>query len=1131
MALTKDAPARERAAPAEGRTSGILWSPWTLLALAAVLVVALGWGFLTDPTITAPTRDPAWYTWRANVIANGQPVQVVQDWGPFSAFSGGYRVAVPMFGAILHGVAGVQFFQLSAFLMIGMPVLAGLAMGVFGYRSRRDPLLILLTLLAAAALFLTTPYVGYLDNITILYVLALLLAFVPAAQESWGARAACFLLGVLGAFTHPTTCVLFGLSLLGVFAWRVVTARFHVADALRRHGPALLSVGFGMIFGLALWAVGIWGQSAPFADAALPPPYDRAFFNTRLLDWILSMKPLVTFTLAGLAIVATVWQARRLRRPADTYSVTSIWYLFPYIGVAGALTAAALPYYRFMNATSAIMILAGLGAWIAIRWLTREGSARRAVGIVVALGIVAAMVWVFAVGWQEWIKPNNQWIDQDTRVAMASVSEVVQREPDTPIVFLENYGNDQVAYGWAKTFTNVARTAIPGDSVIRSAAYFGTLDNFLAGQPTEFSNDPVPKVDKYHGIGLSEGYLDEMNSVLDRYDTPPLVFVVREFNKGESTQLFPQGCMTDEGSPDDRIVAVGCDVGLVSTPETTTPDQTVLQAGMDAATAQQAAFETHPGPLGDPLHELRVLAGLVLLLVVPGLLAARFFDVDDVFSKIALIPGLSFALVVLTGILVATVWRGPFDGAHAWATAFVATGTGAGLGLWKQRLLRPLQKFGSFFNSMFSVFSNASFAALMGTQFLAQMADGVVQGSLAKSIAFGGEQGFDVTSAPSARYLLVVVLALYVPYTFVSPFAGAFIDRFDRRTLLSASNLFRAGVVALVGVALLVVGDSLPDAFLIITILVALACTRILLAIKSAGLPAVLHGRDLMQGNGLSQAGGALFQVFGGGLALIGTTVAPAGVVALAGGGLYVAAALVARHVHRLEANRRTSSFAEEAKRVVRDIVAGVREVAHTPAAALGVVSFQALRMEFFGFVALVFALEARMLLTGKNGDQTVVAIAGAFGALGAALGMVLAQRLKDRIPPVRLLIASLIAVGLGVLLFGGVPTLVGFSGILFIGGLGFFLGKISADTIVQQAMPDDFRGRAFSLFDIAYNLGWIVPAAILALVWQEGRVRLILIASGIVFLAATAAIALWSRRIGGAFHRDDDVAEEPVSG
>ena len=32
--------------------------------------------------------------------------------------------------------------------------------------------------------------------------------------------------------------------------------------------------------------------------------------------------------------------------------------------------------------------------------------------------------------------------------------------------------------------------------------------------------------------------------------------------------------------------------------------------------------------------------------------------------------------------------------------------------------------------------------------------------------------------------------------------------------------------------------------------------------------------------------------------------------------------------------------------------------------------------------------------------------------------------------------------------------------------------------------MPDDFRGRAFALFDIAYNLGFIIPALILSVVF-----------------------------------------------
>ena len=36
---------------------------------------------------------------------------------------------------------------------------------------------VLLTMIVSAALFLTTPYVGYLDNITVLYFLALTFAF------------------------------------------------------------------------------------------------------------------------------------------------------------------------------------------------------------------------------------------------------------------------------------------------------------------------------------------------------------------------------------------------------------------------------------------------------------------------------------------------------------------------------------------------------------------------------------------------------------------------------------------------------------------------------------------------------------------------------------------------------------------------------------------------------------------------------------------------------------------------------------------------------------------------------------------------------------------------------------------
>ncbi|MFB3737427.1 MAG: MFS transporter [Candidatus Velamenicoccus archaeovorus] len=1114
MAVTRSVPAEDlvRVPEEDRRGSGRLI---VLVAAVLLLLLAFGWTFLRDPSISAPTRDPAWYTWRSNLMMHDDPGLIAGDWGPFHMFGGGYRVSVPLYGSILQRVAGIDLYTFSAFMMIGIPILTGLALGAFGYRYHRDPLLYLSILAATAALFMTTPYVGYLDNITVLYVLSLTLAFYRPGRTSWGARTALFLLGIVAAYTHPTTCVIFGASLMAVFALHFVTSRFSLGSALRRDGPSLLSIGVGMIAGLGSWLVGPWGVKGSLADAALPPPYTQAVFERRLGDWVLSLQPAITFPLILLGIGWVVYRARRDRRPASGFGTISALWLLPLLGVFGFLLGKAYPYYRFMNATAAVMPLVGLGVWVAARWLLRRRGGLRVLGVLGVVAIVAALgfVWLRGRDAARWADPGNQWIDQSTRTALAAAGTIAEASPGHPIVFVLNFGDTYQAYGWSKTFTNVSRTGLPGDAVKRSMSYFGSVEDFLADRPTQLTDPTYNK--------MSRGFFRELQALEREYPQPPIAFLVRQFNGNTGNTA-----LLDRTPTPSNLIPIGDDLAVVTGPDLATPSPGVIEAARAAERQTAALYADHPGVFGNLGHTLRVLLALALLLVVPGLISARYFELEDGWTRVALVPGISIALTIVAGVVVVAVHRAPFGVADGWAALAVAVLAAVVLRLAKPRLDRWFATFSRFFAEMFEVFANRSFSALMATQFIAQAADGIVQASLAKSIAFGGQKGFDVTSAPSARYLLGLILALYVPYTILSPFVGAFIDRYDRRQLLSRSNLFRAAVVALTAVALLGAGDGLPDLVLIVAVLVTLACTRILLAIKSAGLPAVVHGKDLLQANGLSQAGGAIFQVVGGGVALVGTAVAPAWAVAVLGAALYLVAGFVARRVERLEYQPRASRFVEEARRVLRDIAGGVREVFRRPAAALGLSGFQALRMEFFGFVTLAFALEARHLLSGPDSDKTVVAIAGAFGAIGAAIGMVLAQELKDRVPPYRLLVAAMAAVGVGVILFGGVTTIVGYSAIVFIGALGFFVGKIAADTIMQQALPDDFRGRGFSLFDIAYNLGWIVPALVLALVWSGDRVRVILVASGVVFLLVTAAIYGWARSIKDQLATQDDVVE-----
>lgn len=1127
MAVTKTANGRStEAAGSPAPTRSLLGSWWVIVGFALLLLLILGGKLIVHPTWTAPTRDPAWYTWRANLILHANPADIARAWGPGSVFSAGYRVTVPLAGAMLQRIAGISPYSFSAFLMVSIPVMTGLAFGAGAYRARKDPLVVLLMMFASAAVFLATPYVGYLDNIMVLFLLSLIVAFAGAARTSWGARTAVFLIAMAVAFTHPTTAVLFGATLAAMFAFHFLTSRFSLGAALRSDGPLLMATGFGMIIGLASWLVGIWGLKASLADAALPPPYTKAFFLKRLGEWIASMNPVITGPLIVVAIASAVLVSRRRREPADQFTMLSAWWLFPFAGILTILTG-TLPYYRFMNATAAPIALVGLGAFVAMRYFLRLGGRARIAGALGALLVVGSIGWLLTDGLEHrWVSEQTQWATEGVRTSLAAVNVVVSAAGARPNILVMNYSdaNDvtgsNTAYGWAKTYTNVFRTGLSGESEKYSATYLGTVQNFLADRPTVSSSGGATYTD------WSTRYFDEVQVRRTTYPDPPVAFVVGDYYTGNVD------LQTDVAS----AIEVGPDVWVLTGPGLWAPPSDVIAQAQSAALAQQAAFADHPGPLSNPLHTLRVLLCLLLLAIVPGLIAAPFFELEDTPSRVALIPGMSIVMTLMTGIALLAVWRGSLTTTKAWAVVALTIGLSVVLRYGRVRLARVFDGFGRFFDGLFSSFANHDFAVLMGVQFLAQAGQGAIQGAIGKSIAFGGEKGFDVSTVPSADYLLKVVLALYVPYTLISPFIGVFIDRFQRRKIVGWANIITAAIVGVVAVAVILPlgkatseGNVTATVALIVALLAAQACVRVALAVKSAAIPDVLSGRDLMQGNALSQAGGALFQVVGIAFALGASKALPAWLIVMAGAGVLIAAAAVARRLQHTQMEVAETSLAHEASRVVHSIVAGIKEVAGRRPAALGLSAFQMLRYQFWGFVLFTFALYGKHLVQGGDASSLALVLSGVSSLIGGALGLVLAQRWKDRIPPIRLLLASMLALGTATLVFGVSVSVAGFAGLLFVGSFSFFLGKISADTIMQQTMPDDFRGRAFALFDIAYNLGFIVPALILSFIWIEGdatRTRVILMASGALFLGLTALVAAWARRIRDEFAPQDDLVE-----
>jgi hypothetical protein len=83
--------------------------------------------------------------------------------------------------------------------------------------------------------------------------------------------------------------------------------------------------------------------------------------------------------------------------------------------------------------------------------------------------------------------------------------------------------------------------------------------------------------------------------------------------------------------------------------------------------------------------------------------------------------------------------------------------------------------------------------------------------------------------------------------------------------------------------------------------------------------------------------------------------------------------------------------------------------------------------------------------------------------------------------------------------------------------GLTFAWKKVSVDTMVQEAIPDGYRGRVFSVYDVVYNLARIVAAALaIPLTARAVGDRATLVLVGAVFVLWAPVVVRWYGREPG---------------
>jgi MFS family permease len=429
--------------------------------------------------------------------------------------------------------------------------------------------------------------------------------------------------------------------------------------------------------------------------------------------------------------------------------------------------------------------------------------------------------------------------------------------------------------------------------------------------------------------------------------------------------------------------------------------------------------------------------------------------------------------------------------------------------------------------SLREVFANRNFAKFWLGQIVSYLGDRIDQMAMIAVVSAGA------TAARGADHAILVTFWATLPYVMLSPFAGPLIDRFDRRRLMVLMDLLRAGVV--LAVPFLLHPQAHPWAVYAVVGMIG-AATCVFAPAKSAFIPEIVPRDHLLRANSVTSTMGTL-------TVLVGTVVGGKLVVAMSepnwlvdrlspllsraslppGLALtlaidcatYLFSALMLLWirmpaVERLIVRSRREGFRKEGGFLdnVRD---GFLFLRHTRLPAMCV----ALDSWFFLVGGILFSAVTKLVYLRLTPDNPAAApqyLGYAYGALGAGLaaGGVATGRLAARVQLGGLLAACFAAAAAMMLVLALPLPPAGLYAPLFLVGLVSGGVAVCIDTALQKSVPDEIRGRVFSLNSLLLNATLLVSVGCGSLMLRDGALPVgWVLAACAVLAGAGGALAL----------------------
>lgn len=410
-----------------------------------------------------------------------------------------------------------------------------------------------------------------------------------------------------------------------------------------------------------------------------------------------------------------------------------------------------------------------------------------------------------------------------------------------------------------------------------------------------------------------------------------------------------------------------------------------------------------------------------------------------------------------------------------------------------------------------SVRSMPDFWRLMQLRMASQFGDGLFQATVAGALLFNPDRAAD--PAAIARAFAV----LFLPYSLLGPFAGALMDRWDRRWVLVGANIARLVIIAAIGTILAIRAGEVA---LLLGALLANGMARFVASGLSASLPHVVPREQVVTMNSVATASGAIAAFLGANFMLVPRFFVGVGdrgaavIIFITAVPVSIALLLSLRFGPRVLGpdDTQRAIHGSVVYAVITGWLHGARTIVRSPTVAAALSALAAHRM-VVGINSLLLLLLAHHTRDPAVGGLGIALVFFAASGLGSFVATLLTPPTVRRWSRYVAANAALTAAAVIQLAGAGLvlPIMVGCS--FFLGITGQMI-KLCADSAMQLDVDDALRGHVFAVQDALFWVSFIVSITVAAaLIPADGHAPMFVVFGSVIYLLGLVVHSIVGRR------------------